>query len=113
MTRHLWVVTASGAQVVALASGAVTNLLYARLLPIEVVGRLAVVIALASGLGALADAGLQLLLTREVAAGRIRGERVPRGCRRRGDRPDSRGAAGGRPMAVGLRALAGRPADLG
>jgi O-antigen/teichoic acid export membrane protein len=66
-----WVFKASGAQIVAVVSGAVTNLLYARLLPLEDVGRLAVIIALASALGVLADLGLQILLTREVASGQL------------------------------------------
>jgi O-antigen/teichoic acid export membrane protein len=67
--RRAWVPLASGAQIGALVCGAATNLLYARLLAPAEIGRLAVLVALATGLVLVADSGLQLLLAREMARG--------------------------------------------
>jgi len=53
----------------ALAFGAATNLLYARLLEPRQIGHLAVIVAVAVGAVAVADGGLQLFLTRAVARG--------------------------------------------
>lgn len=56
----------------ALAFGAVTNVLYARLLAPEQIGRLAILVAAATGIVVVADGGLQLFLTRAIARGETR-----------------------------------------
>jgi O-antigen/teichoic acid export membrane protein len=67
MHPRRWIPLASGAQMVALAGGAVTNILYARLLSPIVIGEVAILVAIATAIVLLADSGLDLLLTRELA----------------------------------------------
>lgn len=66
-----WASIAGLAQFGALASGAVTNLLYARLLAPSQVGQFAILLALGSALALLGDGGLQNLLTRALARSEI------------------------------------------
>lgn len=67
MNPRRWIPVASGAQMVALAAGAATNILYARILSPAVIGEFAVSVAVATVIVLLADSGLELLLTRELA----------------------------------------------
>ena len=70
MTLRSWIPAASASQVVAFAGGALTNLLYARMMPLSSVGKLAILTAVASFIVLLADGGLQLLSAREIASGK-------------------------------------------
>ena len=69
MSPRRWIPLASDAQIVALAGGALTNILYARLLSPAVIGAVAVLVAIATAIVLLADSGLELLLTRDLAQG--------------------------------------------
>jgi O-antigen/teichoic acid export membrane protein len=67
MRPRRWIPLASGAQMLALAAGAATNILYARLLSPAAIGELAISVAIGTAVVLLADSGLELLLTRELA----------------------------------------------
>ncbi len=66
-----WLAAASGAQMMALAFGAATNILYAHFLDPAQIGRFAILLALAGCVLVISDAGLQSLLGREVAVGSV------------------------------------------
>lgn len=71
MQARRWMPLTSAAHLTALAAGALTNVLYARVLGAEDLGRIAVLYAVATVIVLVGDAGLQLFVTRAVQNGTL------------------------------------------
>lgn len=71
MRARSWMPLTGAAALAALAAGALTNVLYARVLGAEDLGRIAVLYALATVIILVGDGGLQLFVTRAVQNGTL------------------------------------------